>query len=349
MIVFILVPGLYAAVEQADDPALRGRPVIVGGDPAKHGTVTGASREARARGVEEGIETRRALELCPNAILRKTRLKRYRELVAELRELLRAGSERLEELGLDGTFLELAPPGDTLARAAELCVRLQAEFGIATVAGIAPTRFAAVLAARHAGPGGIRRVEEAEVEEFLGPFPVAEIWGLGPATARKLAEHGIHSIAELRVLDAARLAELIGARANAILEYARGADRGRLAPKPRTRTLSQEQTLDLPSVDLRALAEAIEALAARLAGTLTRERRAARTVTLVVSYLDGTRASRTQRLEAPTCEIRELVDAGVALLARTHAGARAVRRLRLAVAGLERVAPGAEGRQLRLF
>ena len=349
MIVFILVPGLYAAVEQADDPTLRGRPVIVGGDPAKRGTVTGVSREARARGVEEGMETRRALELCPDASLRRTRLKRYRELVAELREFLRAESERLEELGLEGTFIELAPPGDTLARAAELCVRLQAEFGVAAVAGIAPTRFAAVLAAKHAGPGGIRRVAEDEVEAFLADFPVDEIWGLGPATARKLAEHGIHRIAQLRALDAARLAELTGARANSFLEYARGADRGRLAPKPRTRTLSQEQTLDEPSVDLRALAEALAALAERLSATLARERRKARSVTLVVSYLDGTRSSRTESLDAATSEPRELGDAALALLTRTHAGARAIRRLRLAVAGLERTAPGAEGRQLRLF
>ena len=349
MIVFILVPGLYAAVEQADDSALRGRPVIVGGDPAKRGTVTGVSREARARGVEEGMETRAALELCPDASLRRTRLKRYRELVAELRELLRGESERVEELGLEGTFLELPPGADALARAAELCVRVQAELGVAAVAGIAPTRFVAVLAARNAGPGGIRRVDAAEVETFLGRFPVGEIWGLGPATARKLAEHGVHSIAELRALDAARLAELTGPRSAALLEYARGADRSRLAPKPRARTLSQEQTLNEPSADLRTLADAIEALAERLASALARERRAARAVTLVVSYLDGTRASRTQTLDAPTSEACELSDAGVALLARTQAGARAVRRLRLALAGLARAGTSAEGRQLRLF
>ncbi len=349
MIVFILVPGFYAAVEQADDPALRGRPVIVGGDPAKRGQVTGVSREARERGVEEGMETRLALERCPNASLRRTRLKRYRELAAELRELLRADSERLEELGLEGTFIELAAPVDTLARTAALCVRLQAEFGVAAVAGIAPTRFTAVLAARHAGPGGIRRVDEADVQAFLADFPVGEIWGLGPATVEKLAEHGVHSIAELRALDPARLTELTGARAAAFLEYARGADRGRLAPRPRTRTLSQEQTLPAPSIDLRALSEAIETLAERLAVTLARERRGARTVTLVVSYLDGTRVSRTRTLGVPTSEARELSDAGLVLLARTHAGARAVRRLRLAVGGLERAASGAEGRQLRLF
>jgi len=151
MIVFILVPGLYAAVEQSDDPSLRGRPVIVGGDPAKRGRVTSASREARARGVVEGMETARALELCSDAVLRRTRVKRYRELAAELRELLRAESERLEDVGLDGTLLELPPGVDAVARAAELCVRIGAELGVAAVAGLGPTRFVAVQAAHHAG------------------------------------------------------------------------------------------------------------------------------------------------------------------------------------------------------
>ncbi|MGH7291940.1 MAG: hypothetical protein ACREJT_12060, partial [Myxococcota bacterium] len=107
--------------------------------------------------------------------------------------------------------------------------------------------------------------------------------------------------------------------------------------------------LDEPSVDLRSLGDAIEALAVRLAIGLGRERRAARTITLVVSYLDGTRASSTQTLDSATGEARELAEAAQSLLARTQAGARAVRRIRLALAGLERAAAGSEPRQLRLF
>jgi DNA polymerase-4 len=349
MIVFIFVPGLYAAVEQSDDPSLRGRPVIVGGDPAKRGRVTSASREARARGVEEGMETRRALELCPDAVLRRTRVKRYRELVAELRELLRAESERLEDLGLDGTLVQLAAGVDPLARAAELCVRLQAELGVAAVAGIGPTRFVAVQAARHAGAGGIRRVRDDEVASFLGGLPVRELWGLGPATEQKLAERGVRTIGELRALDAETLGEIAGARAAGFLEYAQGKDRASLPPKPRSRTLSQEQTLDEPSVDLRALAERIERLAERLAHALARERRDARTVSLSLSFLDGTQSSRTQTLDAPTGDAARLAEAGQALLLRTQAGARAVRRLRLALGGLERAASRETPRQLRLF
>ncbi|MFI5316129.1 MAG: helix-hairpin-helix domain-containing protein [Myxococcota bacterium] len=349
MIVFVLVPGLYAAVEQADNPALRGRAVVVGADPAKRGTVTSASREARARGVGEGLEMRRALELCPDAVVRPTRLERYREVAAELRALLRAETDRIEELGLEGNFLELAGPPDPVARAAELCVRVQAELGIAAVAGIGPTRFVAYLAARHAGPGGIRQVAEGEVRGFLAPFPVTEIWGVGPATAERLAARGVHTIATLAAVDLVTLTGVVGRGAAAILEYAHGADREPLRPKPRARSLSQERTLDEPAVDLRSIGALLETLAERLERALARERRAARTVTLGLGFVDGTSVTRSSALAAPATERAAFVDAAQALLARTQAGARAVRRVRLALSGLTRAESRGDTRQLRLF
>ncbi len=349
MIIFVLVPGLYSAVEQADNPALRGRPVVVGADPAKRGTVTSASREARARGVDEGMEMRRALELCPDAVIRPTRLERYREVAAELRALFRAETDRIEELGLEGNFLELAASVDPVARAAELCVRVQAELGIGAVAGIGPTRFVAYLAARHTGPGGIRQVAEADVKSFLAPFPVTEIWGVGPATAERLAARGVHTIATLAAVDLATLSSVVGRGASAILEYARGADREPLRPKPRARSLSQERTLDEPAVDLRSIGALLEALAERLERALARERRAARSVSLGLGFVDGTSVTRSTVLAEPATERAAFVDAARALLARTQAGARAVRRVRLGLSGLVRTESPADARQLRLF
>ncbi|HTO53472.1 MAG TPA: DNA polymerase IV [Myxococcota bacterium] len=349
MIVLILVPGFYAAVEQADNPALRGRPVVVGADPAKRGTVTSASREARSRGVGEGMEMRRALELCPEAVIRPTRLERYREVAAELRALLRAETDRIEELGLEGAFLELEPGSDELARAAELCVRVQAELGIAAVAGIAPTRFVAHLAARHAGPGGIRQVTAEEVRPFLAPYPVTEIWGLGPATAEKLGARGVHTIATLAAVDLETLAGIVGRGAALILEYARGEDHAPLRPKPQARTLSQERTLEEPAVDLRSLATLLETLAEKLERGLVRERRAARTVTVGLSFVDGTRVTRSSTLDDPSAAGAIFAEAAQALLSRTQAGARPVRRVRLAVSGLVRAEAAGDARQLRLF
>lgn len=349
MIVFIWVPGLYAAVEQADNAALRGRPVVVGAEPAKRGTVTSASREARARGVDEGMEMRRALELCADAVIRPTRLERYREVAAELRALFRAETDRMEELGIEGTFLELDASVDPVSRAAELCVRVQAELGIGALAGIGPTRFVAYLAARHSGPGGIRLVAEPDVKAFLAPFPVTEIWGVGPATAERLAARGVHTIATLAAVDLQTLTSVVGKGAPAIFEYARGADREPLRPKPHARSLSQERTLEEPVVDLRSLAALLETLAERLERALARERRAARSVSLGLAFVDGTSVTRSQALPQPATERAAFLDAAQALLARTQAGARPVRRVRLGLASLVRAESAADARQLRLF
>jgi DNA polymerase-4 len=137
------------------------------------------------------------------------------------------------------------------------------------------------------------------VPDFLAPFPVTEIWGLGPATAQKLSERGVHTIAALRAVALEDLGAIVGRGAGAILEYARGADREPLRPKPRARSLSQERTLEEPLVDLRSLGELLELLAERLERALARERRAAQTVTLGVSFVDGSQVTKSRALPVP--------------------------------------------------
>ncbi len=349
MIIFIHIPGFYAAVEQADNHELRGRPVVVGGDPRKRGSVTGASPEARKHGVEEGMEAREALERCPDAVFRRTRLKRYRAVAAEVRALLRATTDRIEEFGVDGTFLEVPPRAEALPLAAELCVHIQAELALPAVAGIGPTRFVAYLGARHPGPGGIKQVREDEALEFLGRFPLTEIWGLGPTTAKKLAASGLESIADLQSSPQDDLQELVGRHAATFRALARAEDSAPLRPRPPAKSLSQERTLLEATLDLRVLGNELLELAGQLEAILARERSAARTVTLGLSYIDGTQVTRTQTFESPVDAQSELGEAALQLLARTQAGARHVRRLRLQVSNLRPAGPDRDPRQLRLF
>jgi DNA polymerase-4 len=349
MIAFLKAPGFYAAVEQADDPSLRGIAVIVGGDPHKRGTVTAASVEALAAGVVPGMETGAALALCPGAQVRPTRLKRYRELASEMRELIRATTDRIEELGLDGTFLEVARDGDALRAVAELCVGVQAKLGIRTVAGIGPTRFAAYLASQQPGPGGILQLRPAEVQEFLDRCPVTEIWGLGPATAARLAEVGVATIGELRQLAPEELRALAGRNAQSFLDLACAQPEEPLRPKPRAKSLSQERTLAAPTADLRTLGDELAELARQLEAVLARERRAARTITLGLGYVDGTQVSRTQTLDRPAVGQGAIGDTALQLLGRTQAGVRQVRRVRLQLANLAPLEGEAPPEQLRLF
>jgi DNA polymerase-4 len=349
MLIFIHVPGFYAAVEQADQVQLRERPVVVGGDPGKGGRVTSASREAVAAGIEPGMTVAEAARLCPEVELRPTRLPRYREVAAEIRALLRGLCERLEPAALDGAYLEPAQGRGPLELAAVLCVRLQAELSLRAVAGVGPTRFVSQLAARHAGPAGVKQVKRSEVARFLRDLPVTEIWGLGPSTAERLGGGGISTIGELRDCPIDELRELVGRQANPFRELARGEDRGPLRPSTPAKSLSREKTLDPPTSDLRLLGESLSELSASLEERLQRERRSACTVSLGVRYADGDEVSRTLTRVDAIATRAELHEVSLELLHRTHAGERPVRGLRLRAARLGRVEADREPRQLRLF
>ncbi|MCE2392413.1 MAG: DNA polymerase IV [Proteobacteria bacterium] len=348
-ILFVKLSSFYAAVEQADQPALKGVPLIVGGDPGKRGSVTSASPEALAAGVRPGMETAEALKLCPGAQVRPTRLKRYREVASEVRELVRTVTDRFLEFDLEGTFIESPPEADPLQLAAELCVRVQAEHGVHAVAGIAPTRFAAYLAAEEPGPGGIQQVRPEDLQGFLGRARVTELWGLGPSTAERLAAVGVERVAELREMPFEDLREIAGRNAQSFLDLARGLPEEPIRPMPRAKSLSRERTLERPSSDLRWLAEGLFELAAQLEGVLSRERRVARTVSLGLGFADGTQVSRTQTGAVDLAERDDIGEVAVQLLERTPAGARPVRRLRLRLSGLGRAESGEGQRQLRLF
>ena len=349
MLVFIFVPSFYAAVEQVDDPSLRGRPVIVGGDPRKRGRVTSSSGEARALGVSDGMPVSEALALCAGASLRPTRLPRYREAAAEIRAILRTSSPRLENVGLDGTYLEGPDDPDLLETAAGLCVTIRAETGITSHAGIGATRFVAWLAGRHAGPEAIRHITEAGAREFLSAFPVTELWGLGPATARKLSAEGVGSIAEFRDLSPERLRAIVGRGAERMLELACGEDREALQPSPHARSFSQEQTLADPTQDLSALGAVLFELAERIDRILVREQRTARTVTVGVGFVDAEQQSRTRTLRDPISGEFMIREVALDLLRLTQAPMRPVRRLRLQIANLSGARPAGDPRQLRLL
>ena len=234
---------------------------------------------------------------------------------------------------------------------AELCVRVQAELGIAAVAGIGPTRFVAYLCARHPGPGGIRKVEEPDVPDFLAPFPVTEIWGLGPGHRAEARPSAGYTRLRRCARSRSKISRaIVGRGAGAILEYARGADREPLRPKPRARSLSQERTLEEPLVDLRSLGELLE-LARRAARARARARAARRA--------DG-HPGRVVRRRQPGHEVAHAARAGHRAARvrggragrccrRTQAGVRAVRRVRLGLSGLTRAESPADTRQLRLF
>ena len=175
-ILFAEVPRFYAEIERAQDPASHDRPVIVGGDPRKRGTVQSASQDALASGVEIGMSLLQALECCPRARLARTDMRRYREVSGRLRACLRADVDALETVGLEAAFLDFHGSLLRSASADELAARLQesvaAQLDLPLRVGIAGVKFLARLAAEEAGPAGLLHVRAGSEGEFLAPLPL---------------------------------------------------------------------------------------------------------------------------------------------------------------------------------
>jgi len=348
MIAFVEVPDFYAAVERAADPALRERPVIVGGDPRKRGKVQSASSEARSAGVVEGMLVLEALERCPRARAIKTDMPRYRDVSIALRACLRTFLEAIEPEALGSAYLDLrvvAEPPEALA--SRLLETVTRELGLPLRMGIAPGKLVARLAAEEAGPRGWRRVGPADVSEFLAPLALARLPRVGPKTVSALQELGAHTIGELVRLPPARVEAALGSRGLEILELARGEDRTPVRLERHARSMSRECSFDEGETDEAVLVASLADLAGVLEAQLERQGLEARRVAVKVRSLDQVTTTRSCTLEQAVSTRAEIYDQAAALLARSQTRGRTVRCLGITLAGLSFV--GSRESQLDLF
>lgn len=348
MLLYAEVPCFYAEIERRDDPALAERPVVVGGDPRKRGTVQAATPDALAAGVQVGMSMIEALERCPRARAVRTDVKRYREVSARLRACFRRETERVEGAGPAAAWLDVSGQDEAPeAIARRLRERVAEELALPLRVGIAPVKFVARLASEEAGAGGVHRVGAGEVARFLGPLPVERLPGVGPRTGARLHELGIRTVGALAALEPRAVEEALGNHGLTIHEYARGRDAGRVRAAPLRRSLSQEVTLPRAEQDLAVLGERVLELAQGLEAALARERQAARRVTLKLRYAEGDAVTRTRTLARAVDAAGPLAEVARELLARTQAGGRAVRLVGLTVGQLVRARR--DDRQLDLF
>lgn len=354
-VLYVEVPGFYAEVERLAHPELAGRPILVGGDPRKGGSVQSASREARAAGIREGMGLFEALERCPTARRFRTDMRRYRECSARLRATLRRRVERLEPAGLGAAYLDgsvASGPPEALADA--LRERVEEELGLPLCVGISAAKFLARLALSQAmetaAPGdsaAVFRVADGEEARFLAPLGVERLPGVGPTTAARLSELGAQRVGELARLDRAVVEAALGAHGRTIWELAHGRDASRVRPAAHPKSLSQESSFSAEERDTAVLLVRLKELSEGLAASLAREELRARRVTLKVRYADAERVSRSCTLDAPLAAAGEIHARVASLLERTQAGERPVRGLGIVLGAL---APEArEDHQLELF
>jgi DNA polymerase-4 len=307
--------SFYASVEQRDDPALRGRPVIVGG-----GVVLAASYEAKAFGVRTPMGETQARRLCPQAIVVRPRMEAYSEASDAMFEVFRDTTPLVEGLSIDEAFLDVGGLRRISGTPSEIATRLRAEVrervGIPVTVGVARTKFLAKVASAVGKPDGLLIVPVGEELAFLHSLPVERLWGVGPVTARKLRERSIRMVAQVAELDEATLIRILGrASGRHIHALAHNRDPRRVEVGRRRHTIGTQRALGRRPRSPDALDTDMIALVDRLARRLRRGHRVCRTVTLRLRFGDFARATRSHTLPEATAHTVTLLNAGRILLA----------------------------------
>jgi DNA polymerase-4 len=240
--------AFFAAVEQLDDPALRGRPVVVGG-LGNRGVVSTASYEAREFGVHSAMPMARARKACPHAVFLAPRGSRYADKSREVMAILQSVTPLVEQLSIDEAFLDVAGAGRLLGDAPEIAAlirhRVRAEAGLAISIGAATTKFLAKLVSDLAKPDGFLLIEPGTEKAFLTPLPASRLWGVGPATLKKLERMGVRTIGDVAQLDESVLTAVLGPALGAHLHaLARNDDPRGVVTDRVTKSIGAEETFD---------------------------------------------------------------------------------------------------------
>ncbi|MGD0073957.1 MAG: DNA polymerase IV [Candidatus Binataceae bacterium] len=345
MIAHADMDAFYASVEQLDNPALRGKPVIVGGS-SRRGVVTSASYEARPYGVRAAMPTAQAHKLCPNAIFVPGRMERYVEIAREIRLIFETFTPIVEPLSLDEAFLDLAGTermlGTPLDAARALKRRVRESTGLVVSVGVAPIKMAAKILSDMSKPDGLLILGPEYLREFLDPLPVERLWGVGRVTLERLHQLGIATIGDLARHDPVALRQRFGSLGAHLSELARAHDPRPVIADWRRKSYGEENTFehDLPldSLDLkRTLIAHAEAIARRLRANRVR----ARTVTLKLKLarpLGGGRyptVTSRYSIDHATDDGAEITRVALALLAKIRRDER-IRLAGLQVGNLDR-------------
>ncbi|TKS54896.1 DNA polymerase IV [Luteimonas yindakuii] len=333
-ILHIDMDAFYASVEQRDDPALRGRPVVVAWRGMRS-VVCAASYEARRYGVRSAMPALRAERLCPDAVFVPPDFSRYKAVSKQVRAIFHQHTDLVEPLSLDEAYLDVTAPKiaapSATATAERIRAQIREETALTASAGVAPNKFIAKIASDWNKPDGLFVVRPSQVAAFLTDLPVGRIPGVGKVMQGRLAELGVATVGDLRMVPLEQLVRRFGAWGRRLHERAHGIDERPVEPDQPVQSISSEDTFaeDLP---LDALAPRIHELADKTWTATTRTERVGRTVVLKLKTAQFRILTRSLTPDTPPRSAQEL--AAIASALRGRVDLPADTRYRLVGVGL---------------
>ena len=353
IILHLDLDAFFCAVEEQRDPALRGRPFAVGGAPDARGVVSSCSYPARRFGVRSAMPMAQAIRRCPDLIVIPGRHSAYRAASKAVMARLHAITPLIEQLSIDEAFLDVSDvpqPGELLARRLQAAIR--DELGLPCSLGVATNKLVAKIATdvgkaavRSDGPPNAIQIVPAGAEAaFLAPLPTTALWGVGPKTAARLAELGIHTIGDIAGWPERELSRLFGKHGHDLALRARGIDDRPVVTSREAKSVSQETTFPRDVRDATLLRQTLHTLAAGVGQRLRRDGLSGTTISIKLRWADFTTVTRQTTLGQPTDQDDVILAAATQLFDRLWHTGQWVRLLGVGVSGL-----GPAPRQLSLW
>lgn len=327
-IIHVDMDAFYASVEMRDNPKLRGRPVVIGGSPQSRGVVCTASYEARTFGIRSAMACSKAFRLCPDAIFIEPNFDKYKQVSTAIRSIFRRYTPIIEPLSLDEAFLDVTHQSDMYAVTIgkQIQSSIASELQLSCSVGVAPNKLVAKIASDYRKPAGLTVVPPEKVFAFMTTLPVRRLFGVGPATEARLAQHGIYSCADLIAIPKAAAELLLGQSGLWLHQAAHGIDLRPVQTHRTRKSFGREETFSKDETCVEKLLKELERLCARVSDDLIKAKTLCRTVTLKIKYADFSVNTRSTTRSLPFDDRREMFEqVRKLLIEKTDAGQRAVR------------------------
>jgi DNA polymerase-4 len=345
--------AFFCAVEENQNPDLKGKPFAVGGKPGERGVVSSCSYPARRYGVRSAMPMARALRACPGLVIVPPRHRLYSQVSRQVMERLRGLTALVEQISIDEAFLDISDLPDPPERLAlDLQAGIRDELGLPCSIGIACNKLVAKIATEvgkgsakgDAPPCALTVVPPGGEEDFLAPLPVDMLWGIGPKTAARLTELGIHTIGDVARWPEEELVRLFGENGRDMARHARGQDERPVVTEHEIKSISQETTFTRDVRDDRVIEDTLVELSAKVGSRLRKSALAGTTVRLKIRWPDFTTLTRQTTLASPTDLDDAIAKTALGLLKKVRKAGQPVRLIGVGVSGL-----GAPCRQLELW
>ncbi len=342
-IMHIDLDAFFVSVEQALNPELQGKPVVVGGRPDRRGVVASASYEARRFGLHAGMPLAAAYRLCPQAIFIEGGFSKYRDASQRFMIILVDFSPYLESVSLDEVYLDVTGfesiHGSIHQMAVAIKQRIKNELGLCASIGIASCKVVAKVASELSKPDGLLEVARGNERSFLAPLPIAKLPGIGRKAERTLDGLGIDTIGKLSVMPLTALKSHFGVSGEFLHRLSNGIDDRKVEPPAAAKSISRETTFGKDTRDRSFLKATLRYLSERVGSELRQRGKQARCVTLKLRYADFTTITRSHTLSQADHTDQTIFDTGTKLLKKELIqGKQPVRLIGIGVSNL--VEPG---------